>query len=127
MGHILPALFLIAVTTNFWKLQRAFRNFLSSAVTIFGLSNSVFVFVFFLGGAKMAKIDIINPKLIVPHQLCTSPNFLTLQMAGGQILPALRKIAFFAPFCNLIDPKKFDFSQIYMTMHPIHFQRLKMV
>ena len=34
-------------------------------------------------------------------------------------------IAFLAPFCYPIDPKKFDFSQISMTMPPILSQRLQ--
>ena len=52
-------------------------------------------------------------------------GFLTLQ-EGGLLKPPLTKIACLAPFCDPNDPKKFDFSQISMTMPPILFQGLKM-
>ena len=44
---------------------------------------------------------------------------------GGLLKPPLTKIAFLASFCDPIDPKKFDFSQISMTNPPILFWRLK--
>jgi len=36
------------------------------------------------------------------------------------------KAAFLAPFCDPNDPKKFNFSQISMTMPPMLFQGLEM-
>ena len=46
---------------------------------------------------------------------------------GGLLKPHPRtKIAFLAPFCDPNGLKKFDFSQISMTMPPILFWGLKM-
>ena len=42
-------------------------------------------------------------------------------MRGGFKSPPWGKIAFLVHFCDPIDPKKFDFSQISMTMPPIIF------
>ena len=52
--------------------------------------------------------------------------YLTLQVEGGLLKPALNKKEFLEPFCDLNDTKKFDFSQISMTMPPILFWGLEM-
>ena len=38
-------------------------------------------------------------------------------------MPALKNIRFLAPFCDPIDPQKFEFSQIPMAMPPILFRQ----
>ena len=54
-------------------------------------------------------------------------NMLTLQEAGGLQKPSPEeKLHFLEPFCDPINPKKFDFSLISMTMPPILFWGLKM-
>ena len=53
-------------------------------------------------------------------------DLLTLQEAGGADSARPEKIAFLVHFSYPIDPKKFDFSQIAMTMPPILFWGLKM-
>ena len=45
---------------------------------------------------------------------------------GAYSAPLRIKIAFLAPFCDPIDLKKFDFSQISMKMPPILFRSLIM-
>ena len=46
-------------------------------------------------------------------------------VGGGRFWPPSRKIAFLATFFDPIDTKKFDFSQISMSIPPILFRRLK--
>ena len=63
--------------------------------------------------------------MILPAQyllFLRSIQDLTLQEAGGGA-----EIAFLVHFSDPIDPKKFDFSQIAMTMSPILFRGIKMV
>ena len=52
---------------------------------------------------------------------------LTLHEAGGALkAPPKEKLRFLLQFCDPIDPKKFDFYQISMTMPRILFWGLKM-
>ena len=65
-----------------------------------------------------ANLNVIH---IIKSYISINPT-----IRGGLLKTALKKNAFFAPFCDPNVPKKFDFSQIFMTMPPILFRGLEM-
>ena len=75
--------------------------------------------------AKLIK-SIFKQKAKKAWEVHVIVHFNPTRGRGGQISPPGRKIAFLVHFSDPIDPKKFDFSQIAMTMPPILFRGLKM-
>ena len=55
-----------------------------------------------------------------------SKNRVNPTIRGAFKAPPEQKLHFLVPFCDPYDPKKFDFSQISMTMPPIFFWGLEM-